>query len=63
MINGREAEPVEIPKAVPGNGEVRVKVMASAVNPAEEKVMGGEFAGRFLHAKNSHWYWAGTLPG
>ncbi len=43
----------EIPKPTPGSGEVRVKVIASAVNPGEEKVIGGDFVGRFLHAKTS----------
>ena len=55
----------EIPMPTPSKGEVRIKVVASAVNPAEEKVIGGEFAGRFLHARNSPlvvgWDFAGTV--
>lgn len=41
----------EIAKPIPGSGEVRVKVIASAVNAGEEKVINGDFVGRFLHAK------------
>ncbi len=56
---------VEIPTPAPGSGEVRVKVIASAVNPGEEKVIGGDFVGRFLHAKTSPlvlgWDFAGTV--
>lgn len=44
---------VETPKPAPGRGEVRVRVIASAVNAGEEKVIGGDFVGRFLHAKTS----------
>ena len=55
----------EIPRPTPGRGEVRVKVIASAVNPAEEKLISGEFVGRFLHAKTSPlvlgWDFAGTV--
>ncbi len=55
----------EIPKPVPGPGEVRIKVIASAVNPGEEKVISGDFVGRFLHAKTSPlvlgWDFAGTV--
>ena len=55
----------EIPKPTPGPGEVRVKVIASAVNVGEEKVIGGDFVGRFLHAKTSPlvlgWDVAGTV--
>ncbi len=43
----------EIPMPMPGPGEIRVKVVASAVNPADSKILAGEFAGRFLHAKTS----------
>ena len=50
---GDGVEMTEIPKPTPGPGEVRVKVIASAVNPGEEKVMAGDFVGRFLHAKAS----------
>jgi NADPH:quinone reductase-like Zn-dependent oxidoreductase len=41
------------PKPRPGPNEVLVRVAASAVNPAEEKVFRGDFAGRFLHARTS----------
>ncbi len=58
-------EMTEITKPTPGQGEVRVKVLASAVNPGEEKVIGGDFVGRFLHAKTSPlvlgWDSAGTV--
>ena len=37
---GDSAEMTEIPKPTPGPGDVRVKVIASAVNPGEEKVIG-----------------------
>ena len=50
---GDRVEMTEIPKPTPGPGDVRVKVIASAVNPGEEKVIGGDFVGRFLHAKTS----------
>ncbi len=43
----------QIPKPTPGPNEVRIKVIASAVNPAEEKVIRGDFTGRFLHARTS----------
>ncbi len=56
---------VETPIPRPGRGEVRVRVMASAVNPAEEKLISGDFVGRFLHAKTSPlvlgWDFAGTV--
>jgi NADPH:quinone reductase-like Zn-dependent oxidoreductase len=55
----------EVDKPTPKPGEVRVKVIASSINPAEEKVIGGEFTGRFLHAKTSPlvvgWDFAGTI--
>jgi len=55
----------EISKPSPGRGEVRVKVVTSAVNPAEEKVIDGGIVGRFLHAKTSPlvlgWDFAGTV--
>jgi NADPH:quinone reductase-like Zn-dependent oxidoreductase len=62
---GNSVKMIEIPKPTPGRGEVRVKVIASAVNPGEEKVMSGDFVGRFLHAKTSPlvlgWDFAGTV--
>ena len=58
-------EMAEITKPIPGRGEVRVKVIASAVNAGEEKVVNGDFVGRFLHAKTSPlvlgWDFAGTV--
>ena len=50
---GDGVEITEIPKPMPGQGEVRVRVIASAVNAGEEKVISGDFVGRFLHAKTS----------
>src|SRR5690606_27865650 len=41
----------EVPRPRPGRGEVLVRVHASAVNPADKKVVTGSFAGRFLHAR------------
>jgi NADPH:quinone reductase-like Zn-dependent oxidoreductase len=62
---GDGVEMIEIPKPTPGRGEVRVKVIASAVNAAEEKIIRGDFVGRFLHAKTSPlvlgWDFAGTV--
>jgi NADPH:quinone reductase-like Zn-dependent oxidoreductase len=40
---------VDAPSA--GRGEVVVRVVAAAVNPADLKVLRGEFAGRVLHAR------------
>jgi NADPH:quinone reductase-like Zn-dependent oxidoreductase len=58
---------VEIPRPDPRPGEVRVRVVASAVNPGEAKVINGEFVGRFLHARTSPlvlgWDFAGTVDG
>ncbi len=58
-------EMAEVPKPTPGRGDVRVKVIASAVNAGEEKVIGGDFVGRFLHARTSPlvlgWDVAGTV--
>jgi len=62
---GNGVEMIEIPKPTPGPGEVRVKVIAAAVNAGEEKVISGDFVGRFLHAKTSPlvlgWDFAGTV--
>ena len=58
-------EMIEMPKPTPGAAEVRVKVIASAVNAGEEKVIGGDLVGRFLHARTSPlvlgWDVAGTV--
>jgi NADPH:quinone reductase len=37
----------------PGLGQVRVRVVSSAVNPADRRVASGEFVGRLLHARVS----------
>ncbi|MFT7623390.1 MAG: NADPH:quinone reductase-like Zn-dependent oxidoreductase [Myxococcota bacterium] len=42
-----------VPIPAPGRGEIRVKVVASAVNAGEEKVISGDFVGRFLHVRTS----------
>ena len=64
-VTGDSAEMVELPMPMPSRGEVRVRVIASAVNPGEEKVIDGDFVGRFLHAKTSPlvlgWDFAGTI--
>lgn len=39
----------ELPSVEPGPGEVRVHVRASAINPADEKVLRGDLAGKILH--------------
>jgi NADPH:quinone reductase-like Zn-dependent oxidoreductase len=62
---GDGVEMTEITTPTPGRGEVRVKVVASAVNAGEEKVIAGDFVGRFLHAKTTPlvlgWDVAGTV--
>ena len=40
---------IHLPERVPGAGEVRVKVHASALNPADYKVALGEV--KFLHGR------------
>ncbi len=56
---------VEIPIPEPGSDEVLVRVVASAVNPGEAKVIEGDLVGRFLHARTSPlvlgWDLAGTV--
>ena len=42
--------PIDAPMPVPGSGEVRVRVVASALNPADYKVILGTL--KFLHARN-----------
>lgn len=44
-------EVVEVPVPEPDRDEVRVRVAASSINPADEKVARGDFAGRFLHGR------------
>ncbi|NNE45322.1 MAG: alcohol dehydrogenase catalytic domain-containing protein, partial [Rhodothermales bacterium] len=55
----------ELPTPSPGPGEVRIKVVSSAVNPAEQFVIDGDFVSRFLHAKTTPlvlgWDVAGTV--
>ena len=62
---GGVVELKQIPKPSPGRGEVRVQVIASSVNAAEEKLTSGAFVGRFLHARTSPlvlgWDFAGTV--
>ncbi len=59
------AQLTEIPKPSPGRGEVRVRVVASSVNAAEDKLISGAFVGRFLHVQTSPlvlgWDFAGTI--
>ncbi len=43
--------PVTVEPPAPADGQVEVRVHASAVNPADLKVLRGEFAGRVLHAR------------
>ena len=45
--------PAEIPRPEPGSGEVSVRVVASSINPAEEKIAAGEFVGKFLHGQGA----------
>ena len=56
---------IEIPKPIPGRGEVRIKVIASAVNAGEDEVISGSLVGRFIHAPASPlvlgWDFAGTV--
>ena len=62
---GDGVEVSEVAKPTPRRGEVRVKVITSAVNAGEEKVISGDFVGRFLHAKISPlvlgWDFAGII--
>lgn len=41
---------IDVPLPTPGHGEVRVRVVASALNPADYKVLLGTL--KFLHARN-----------
>jgi len=62
---GKAVKMVELPRPVPTDNEVRVRVIAASLNPAEQKVIDGEFAGRFIHAKTDPlvvgWDFAGTV--
>jgi len=55
----------DLPLPEPGPGEVRVRVRSSALNPADQKVLGGEFLGNVLHGKArpivTGWDLAGTV--
>ena len=44
---------IELPEPEPGPGQVRVRVHAAAVNPADIKIVGGQWAARFIHARVS----------
>jgi len=44
--------PVEIEPPAVGAGQVAVRVIAAALNPADTKVMSGELAGRALHGRS-----------
>lgn len=48
-LDALEVEEIPAPAAAPG--QVLVRVHAAAVNPADSKVLRGEFAGRILHAR------------
>ena len=62
---GDGVEMTEVPKPTPRPGEVRIMVIAAAVNAGEERVISGDFVGRFLHARTSPlvlgWDFAGTV--
>lgn len=64
-ITGDGVKMTEMSTPKPSPGEVRVKVVATAVNPGEEKVIAGGLVGRFLHAKTTPlvlgWDVAGTV--
>jgi len=64
-IVNKGVEMVKVPKPKLQQGEVSVKVIASSINPAEDKLVSGEFVGRFLHAKTSPliigWDFSGTV--
>lgn len=42
---------IELADPIAGAGEIRVRVHASSLNAADVKVLNGELAGRFIHAK------------
>lgn len=43
----------DLPLPEPGPGEVRVRMRTSALNPADQKVLTGDFVGNFLHGKQA----------
>jgi NADPH:quinone reductase-like Zn-dependent oxidoreductase len=55
----------DLPLPEPSAGEVRVHVRASALNPADQRVLGGELLGNVLHGKQrplvTGWDLAGTV--
>lgn len=55
----------DLPLPEPGRGEVRVRVRASALNPADQKVLSGQLVGNILHGKQrpvvTGWDVAGTV--
>ena len=63
--SGDGIQMTEVFKPTPDRGEVRVKVVASAVNAGEEKVISRDLVGRFLHARTSPlvlgWDFAGNV--
>ena len=55
----------EAPLPQPGPNDLLIKMVTASVNSAEEKVMGGDFTGRFLHANTQPlvlgWDYAGVV--
>ena len=41
----------DVATPTPGPGQIRVRVTCAAVNPADPKVLCGEFIGRMLHGR------------
>ncbi len=56
---------IEVEPPTLGAGQVTVRVVASAINPADTKVMNGSFTGRFLHARTkplvTGWDFSGVI--
>jgi NADPH:quinone reductase-like Zn-dependent oxidoreductase len=44
---------LEVPVPEPAAGQVRIRVAAAAVNPADHRVLHGAFSGRFVHARTA----------